>query len=192
MILLSVLLALRSGGDRYYLLKARKTDVRGSELFYFFRPSAFFKLLLFYVGYYLRKLTYAVLCLLPCGGVITLLLYYIEHGRGSFAVVTVLLAFSAVFLVNGIIYFLRLSSLLFTSRYLFAGGDFSSFGRLFRASAECVENKRGVILRRKLSLSGWFISCVLVFPVPFVQNYYKEQMAALADELIKNHYLQNG
>lgn len=191
MLLLFIFCALRSGSDRYYLLKTEKAGVKGRELFYFLRPSALAGTFVFYLNYYLRKLLYIVLCFLPCVGAVLFLFYYLEYGRASLAVSVVLSASAAVFLVNGIIYYFRFSSLLFVSRYLFASGNFTSWRKLFLFSAGCVEGKRGVILKQKLKLTGWFLSCILVFPASFVQNYYRETMAGLAKALMENRYLQN-
>ena len=77
MILLFVLSALRSGRDRYYFFKTRRTDVKGKEIFHFLRFSEFKGVLLFYVNYYLRKLLYIALCFLPSSVLTAFFFYYI-------------------------------------------------------------------------------------------------------------------
>ncbi len=186
MLLLFILCALRSGSDRYYLIKTQGNTVKGKEVFYFLRPSMLLSTLTFYLNYYLRKLFYILLCFAPSVVVAVLLFYYLKYGRASFAVAVVIFASAAVFFVNGIIYFLRFNALLFASRYYFACGNFTTFRQLFLSSARCIEDKRGVIFKERLRFAGWFLSCIFVFPVPFVQNYYRETMAHLADNLMEN------
>lgn len=185
MLLLLILCALRSGSDRYYLLKAQQNKIKGKEVFYFLRPSMFLKTFLFYLNYYLRKLSYLLLCFVPSAGVTVLLLFYLEYGRASLKIATVFFAFAIALFINGIIYFFRFNGFLFASRYCFALGNFSSYREIFTFSAKCVEGKRGEIIKERLRFIGWFISCILVFPVPFVQNYYRESMAGLARDLME-------
>lgn len=184
MLILFFLSALRSGSDRYYLLKTEKCNIKGSEIFHFLKPSVLCLTLKFYLNYYFRKLIFICICFLPSAVLAVCLFYYLKNGRASVAVSTVIFASALLLAVNGVIYFLRFNSFLFVSRYYFASGGFTTFRQLFSSSVKCIADKKGVIIKQKLRFTGWFISCILVFPIPFVQNYYRESMARFVKDLI--------
>ena len=186
MLLLFILCALRSGSDRYYLMKTESTDVKAGEVFYFFSPAKVFPVLKFYLNYYARKLLHFLLCFFPVVLTAFFLFYYLKYSRASYYVSLVTVFAMLSFTVNGIVYFFRFNALLFLSRYYFASESFVSYRQLFSDSSLRVKGKRWLILKKKLSFSGWFISCILVFPVPFVQNCYRETIARLAKDLMEN------
>lgn len=190
MLLLFILCALRSGSDRYYLMKTQSTRVKGSEVFYYLNPKRSISLLRFYFNYYLRKLLYIFLCFLPSLLTALLLYCYLKYSRASLYVSTVIFFAVLVLIFNGIVYFFRLNAFLFASRYYFASGNFNTYRELFRFSARCIEGKRWVVTKKRLGFFGWFLSCLLIFPTFFVQNYYRESMALLAGDLMKIQYLQ--
>ncbi len=184
MLVIFILCAFRSGTDRYYLKKARGEEVKGKELLYYLMPKNIPSLVAFYFGYWLRRILIALLCFFPSLVVLLYLFYYVNQREASLLVSAVLFFAALVFAVNGIFYFFRFSSFLFLSRYCFSSGAFTCLGKLFDFSYRQLEGKRGVVLRKKLGFVGWFLSCVLVFPVFFVRSYYMESMAKLANELM--------
>lgn len=183
-LLIFFLCAFRSGTDRYYLKKVTGESVKGKEVFFYFRPKNSLSLILFYINYWLRRMGVLLLCFLPFSLVTLFLFRYLQKNNASMTVSMILL-FSAIALaVNGAYYFFRLNSFLFPARYCFASGRYDSFRQLFNSSYRCMEGNAGSVFRKKLSFTGWFLLCFTVFPAVFVRNYYMEEMAEFASDLI--------
>ena len=186
MLIIFLLCAFRSGTDRYYLKKARGQKADGKDILFYLRLKNIPSLLAFYFNYWLRRLLVVLLCFFPFASVMLYLFYYINKGRASLPVSQALFFSALVFAVNGVFYFFRFNSFLFLSRYCFSSGAFSSLKKLFDFSFYRLEGRRGVVLRKKFSFIGWFLSCFFVFPVAFVRSYYMETMAKLANELMQD------
>lgn len=186
MVLIFIVLALKSGADRYYFKKAQGSVVKGSEVFYYLKPKSFLSVFAFYFNYFLRKLGIIILCFLPTFTVIAVLTFLIKNTSASFNVARILFAFAIFLFLNGVFFFLRLNSFLFLSRYYFVSGRFFNYSQLFSFSYGCIEGKRGLVFKKRLSFIGWFIACLLIVPAFFVQAYYRESLAELAKDLLEN------
>lgn len=184
MLIIFLLCAFRSGTDRYYMKKTRGERVDGKDILFYFSPKNIPSLVLFYLNYWLRRLLIALFCFLPFAAVMLYLFYYVNRGRASLFVSQALLFSALVFAVNGVFYFFRFNSFLFLARYCFSSGAYDSVGKLFDLCYRKLEGKRGAVFRKKLGFAGWFLSCLLVFPVVFVRSYYMETMAKLANKLM--------
>ena len=186
MLIIFLLCAFRSGTDRYYLKKARGQKADGKDILFYLKLKNIPSLVAFYFNYWLRRFIVALLCFLPFVSVVLYLFYYVNKGRASLFISQALFFSALIFAANGIFYFFRFNSFLFLSRYCFSSGSFTSLRKLFDFSFCKLEGRRGVVLRKKLSFIGWFLSCFLVFPVAFVRSYYMETMASLANELMQD------
>ena len=191
MLVLLLFCAFKSGADRYYLKKAAGLRAYGKDVFYYFGYKNIFRLVLFYLSLFTLKLLLLLFSFLPfiiCAFTVNHLL---NQGSISATLFNMLVIFTAVLFIHGLIFFFRFNSFLFIARYRFATGHPEKMKELFIFSFKCVEGKRREIFYKKLSFLPWVASCVLLLPIGFVRSYYSQSMAELAADLMKKH-LQNG
>lgn len=186
MLVLLLILAFRSGVDRYYLLTAQGNRVGAKDVFFYLRGKRIFTVALFYFNYFLRKLFVFLFCFSPVVISMLLLLYYIEKGGASLAVSVTALFVTVLFFLNSLVFFVRFNSLFFVARYCFASGNFSSYRQLFSFSYKCIDGKRRKVFLKKISFIPLFMCCIFLIPITFVRNLYAGTMAELAKDLMNN------
>ena len=79
--------------------------------------------------------------------------------------------------------FLRLAGLLFLAPYLHAAGV--SAAQSLRESMRVMKTHRQTLRRFRAGFFGWFLSCALLVPIPFVWGYYQQSAAVLATWLMQ-------
>lgn len=93
----------------------------------------------------------------------------------------------AVLFLAGIVVFALLTLRYFFAQYLFAGDYGYSAVDCMRYSRIHMKGHTGNVFLVILSFSGWFLSCLTLFPIAFVIPYFKAAMAACAQDIIDEH-----
>ncbi len=177
-------LAVKTGSDRYMLRRAQGVYASATDIFYYFRPSAFFSLFIFKLRIFLLRLWVYVLLNIPTL-LCAFLLRYLVSSRFSFAVSLVLCCGTAAFFLSGLYFYLRLTASLFLAEYYYIKGEYLSFRHLTGSSQNAMKDRSSELMRLRLSFSGWFLSCIFILPVGYVWGYYRQTLAAFADETMQ-------
>lgn len=185
MLLLILFCAFRSGSDRFYLKRAAGFKAGGKDVFFYFKSKRLFTLIAFYLNFYLRKLLVIAFCFFPFLVTVLFLNRLLAGSVASKGLTWVLIAVSATFFVNGLVFFFRFNSFFFLARYYFVSGGYKTFRQLFSFSFKQMAGRRGEVFRKRLSFVPWFFSCILLLPISFVRSYYNQSMADLAAYLME-------
>ncbi|MBQ7295905.1 MAG: hypothetical protein IJW86_06895 [Clostridia bacterium] len=176
--------ALKTGSDRYMLKKAQKVSAGTKDIFFYFAPKNLFSLL--FISFRTSVLRVLVFAFLNIPTVLcSLLLLTLSRSRFSAAVGAVLAAGCAVFFISSFWFYFRLTSSLFLVRYYFIKGEYINFRHLIASSQSAMHGKVNELCKLRLSFLGWFISCIFILPIGYVWGYYKQTMAAWANEIMK-------
>ena len=178
-----VWLQIRLGADRYFFRLADNKGARMSDIFYYFHPlrafSAFFyKALLSAV-----KLPFLLVALFP-----PLLCFFIVN-RLSYEGVSSLVALTLVvgcmlLSLNSVLFYRRVSGLLFLSDYIFISGEYLSFRQIFTFSVMTMKAHAKTLIRLKRSFYGWLLLCILILPAGYVWSYYRQTLAVAAAKFL--------
>ncbi len=186
-ILLSAVMAyivLKTGSDRYMLKRAENVHAGTKDIFYYFSPRNFFSLLSVSLRLFLIRFSVFVFLNIPTG-LCAFLLLSLSRSRFSAAVSAVLAAGCAAFFISSLWFYMRLTSSLFLVRYYFIKGEYLNFRHLTASSQNAMRGNIKSIRRLKLSFFGWFSLCVLILPIGYVWGYYRQTLAARANEIMK-------
>lgn len=176
--------ALKTGADRYMLKKAQNVCAGTKDIFYYFTPGNFISLFALSFRLMLIRITLFLFCNIPTAICVSLLIYLIKLSF-SMAVSAVIATGCTVFLISSFYFYLQLSSSLFLVRYYYIKGEYLNFRHLISSSQNAMHSKIKSLCRLKFSFSGWFMLCLLIFPLGYVWGYYKQTLAAYANEIIK-------
>ena len=180
---LTVCCQVRLGIDRYFLRQSQKKGATATDLFYYFRPRRAFEAICFCVKFRLLKTVWLVVALFPSAMCLAILAYICERGVSSLVAIVLGLG-TAAFLLSGICFYRNITASFFLAKYHFIAGDCLSFRQIISASEEGMRKRKTILLRLRLSFSGWFLLCFLLFPVGYVWGYYNQTLAVAADEFI--------
>ena len=177
----------RLGTDRYFLRQSQKKGATATDLFYYFRPRRAFEAMAFCVKYRLLKTVWLVVALFPSVICLAILVYICERGVSS--LVALVLSFGdAAFFLSGICFYRNVTASFFLAKYHFIAGDCLSFRQMICVSEESMRKRKSILLRLRLSFSGWFLLCFLLLPIGYVWGYYNQTLAAAADEFINSEH----
>ncbi len=176
--------AIRTGTDRYMLKKAQGVHADTKDIFFYFAPRKFFSLFMLSFRLFIIRLILFLFCNIPTA-ICTLLLFTLGRSTFSAAVSAVIAAGCLAFLISSVYYYSRLSSSLFLIRYYYIKGEYLNFRHLLSSSQNAMRSNTKALCRLKLSFAGWLMLCVLVFPIGYVWSYYKQTLAAWANEIMK-------
>ncbi len=184
MLSFSVYWQIRLGADRFFLRRSQKKGAAAGDIFYYFHPLRAFGAFSFCVRLGIIKLACFLVSFMPFGFCIGFLIFVSE--RGVSALVAAVLACGGVaFFFSGAVFYRSITSSLFLARYHFISGDCLSFKHLISSSQENMKNNRKTLLRLKRSFLGWFLLCLLLFPIGYVWSYYNQTLAVAAAEFIE-------
>lgn len=172
--------ALSMGTDRFMLKRAENFAAGAGDIFYYFAPKKLLSLCGFHLMVNSRKiliLSFLSIPTLICAGVF----YALCENGFSAAVCLIFAVFSLVFLLSEIITFRRISDTLFMARYVFIKGEYLNKKQLLSL---CDESEIKRLRQLRLSFSGWFLLCLLVFPLPYVWSYYRQSKACFASRVL--------
>lgn len=178
-----ILRQVRLGTDRYFFRRSQKKGPSATDIFYYFSPRRAIGAIGFCVRLRLLKLLWLAVAFFPFSICLILLLYAAKGGVSSL-VALVLAAGTVAFLLSGIYFYRNITASLFLARYHFISGDCLSFRQMISASQENMKNRRATLLKLKASFIGWFLLCLLIFPVGYVWGYYNQTLAVAANEFI--------
>lgn len=179
----SVITAIKYGADRFFFRRAQNKGASARDFFYYFKPLENIRLLCFALRLLLIKLLMAAVCFFPsllCG----FILVRLWQSSWSVKVSAVLVLSFAAFFINGIVFFLNFSSLLFLAPYHYIEGTYLNFSNIISMSAFTMEKKRHLLQKLRLSFVGWFALCFLIVPLGYVYAYYKQTLCVAADEFM--------
>lgn len=176
--------ALSTGSDRYMLKKAQNRYACTKDIFYYFSLNEFFRLFVLKLRLFIMRLALFVMLNIPTF-LCLFLLFSLVWNKFSFAVTLILSAGALVFLLSAVYFYMRLSASLFLAEYYYITGEYLSFRHLIASSQNAMRGKSGYLFRLKLSFLPWFLSCVFIFPLGYVWAYYRQTLAACAEEIMK-------
>lgn len=176
--------AMRFGSDRYMLKKAENVHADSRDIFFYFRLSEIIPLFAVNARLMLIRLVLFIFVNIPTGICLSLL-YFISEMNSSAAVVSIIAIGTALFLLSGIYFYLRLSSSLFLTKYYYIKGEYINFRHLISASFSAMKGRSNELFLLRVSFFGWFLSCVLLLPAGYVWGYYNQTLAAYANEIMK-------
>lgn len=179
-----ICLQLRLGTDRYFLRQSQKRGSSVADLFYYLRPRRAASAIAFSLRLGLIRALWLAVAAFPCGICLFLLLSASYRGV-SYLVAIVLSAGTAAFFLSGLCFYRSMSDSLFLARYHFISGDCLSFRQMISASQEGMKKKKALLLRLRLSFTGWFLLCLLILPAGYVWGYYNQTLAVAAKEFIE-------
>ena len=169
------------GCDRFMLKRAENFTSGAGDIFYYFAPSKLIVLCMFGLRFTLYKLRMLVLVFLPF--FLCLASFYSLCVQGfSAAVCGIFAVFSAVLFFVGFKTYGEISNSLFLVRYRFIKGGYVDFRHLLSQSQQDMSKMSGKLRKLKGSFMGWFLLCLLIFPLPYVWCYYRQTKACFAAE----------
>lgn len=172
------------GTDRYFFRQSRKKGASPKDLFYYFNPRRAFGALLFCVKLRFIRTLWLIVAAFPSAMCLLILLNIAE--KGVSALVALALAVGTIlFIFSGLCFYRNVTASLFLAKYHFIAGDCISFRQMICASEESMRQRKGTLLRLKLSFVGWFLLCLLILPVGYVWGYYNQTLAVAAGEFIE-------
>lgn len=169
------------GTDRFMLKRAENAVAGAGDIFYYFAPKRIFHMCAFVVRFNVRRFLIFLLLSVPfilCSFVF----YSLCRGGFSALVCSAFGVFSVVFLILAIDTFRKINDTLFLVRYRYIKGDYLNFRHLLSLSQQEMSDKITKLRRLKGSFVGWFLLCLLVFPLPYVWCYYRQTKACFAVE----------
>ena len=169
------------GTDRFMLKRAENTIAGAGDIFYYFAPKRMIKFCVFMLRFNIRKLL--VLALLSAPFLICAFVFYsLCSGGFSALVCSIFGLFSAVFLIVAVDAFRKINDTYFLVRYSYIKGDYLNFRHLLSKSQQEMSEKTAKLRKLKASFLGWFLLCLLIFPLPYVWCYYRQTKACFAAE----------
>lgn len=180
----SVFSSIRLGIKRFFLKKAQRKHPVAEDIFFYFKIKDFFKCLLYSVRISFIRLLILAFCLLPCGVCLTILYNFSLSGVSALVCMSLLITAVCLF-INGLVFYSAFFSSFFLCDYYFIDGTFVSFSHLIASSQKMLSGKKSLLMRLKLSFSGWFILCLLIVPLPYVWSYYNQCLAVAAVDFMK-------
>ena len=113
------------------------------------------------------------------------MVYFLSFSSAS-AGVYVITGFGCVLLFAvGIVFYLRFSSLLFLCPYLICSDEKISLKKSVSTSVKIMKDKKGELTAIRLKFMGYFLLCVLVFPVGYVWGRYRQAVSCAAIVFLK-------
>ena len=176
--------ALLLGSDRYMLKKAQNRYACTKDIFFYFRPFDFFRLLSLRLRLLTVRLALFILLNVPTV-LCAFMLFLFVRERFSLAVTLILSAGTLAFLFSALYFYMRLSASLFLAEYYYITGEYLSFRHLIASSQSAMKGCSGYLFRLKLSFLPWLLSCIFLLPLGYVWGYYRQTLAACADEIMK-------
>ncbi len=176
--------ALSMGTDRFMLKRAENVTSGAGDIFYYFAPKKLFSMCVFHLSVTIRKLI--ILTFLSIPTVICAVAFYILSDKGfSAAVCSIFAVFTLVFLLSQFTTYRRISDTFFLARYMFIKGEYLNKKQLLSVSQNDMVPHIKRLRHLRLSFFGWFVLCLLIFPLPYVWSYYRQSKSCFAAEIIK-------
>lgn len=180
-----VWLQMRLGADRYFFRLAENKGGVPGDIFYYFNPGRMLSVLILNTLITFIKIPFIILGFAPaflCFAFISVLSY---EGISVLVAVSLIVG-GALFCMNGIFLYRKISSLLFLADYIFISGEFVSLRQLVSVSATVMRGEQRSLFRLKRSFYGWFILCLSVVPIGYVWCYYRQTLAVAAAKFLEN------
>ncbi len=178
-------ISLRLSFCRYFLRRAQSKPVDAGDLFYYLKPRNFISAAAYLAVYSFIKILCFFLCFFPS---VALLYgtYALSEEELSLRVTIVSLLGVAVLTVAGGVCYSALTSGLFLCDCLFVKEKRITMGEIFELSQKMMKSNGKKLTALRFSFIGWFLLCLLVVPVWYVYPYYRQTMAVLANDIMKN------
>lgn len=182
--LLSIYGAIKLGTKRFFFRKAQRKNPSSQDIFFYFRPKNFFRCVFYSVRIGLIRLAIFLFCLSPCG--VCLYFVYNFSLSGVSALVCLSLFVTAVCLfINGAVFYSSFFSSFFLCDYYFIDGSFVTFSHLVASSQKMMIKRKSLLMKLRLSFTGWFLLCIFLLPFPYVWSYYNQCLAVAAVDFMK-------
>lgn len=172
------------GIKRYLFMNACKKKPTSRDIFFYFRPKAFFSAYFYSIKLFGVKALVFLFSFLPLAAC-SFAVYSFSH-LGVSALVCVSFVVTAVCLgISGSLFFGVFCSSYFLCDYYFIEGTYVSFRHLVSCSQSNMKDRKLLLSRLKFSFAGWLLLCFFILPIPYVWSYYSQSMAVAAAEFMK-------
>lgn len=182
--LFSVYSAIRLGTKRFFFRRAQRKKPTSQDIFFYFRPKSFFRCLFYSLKIGLIRLSIFMFCISPCA-VCIFLVYNFSHSGVSALVCLSLFVTAVCLFVNGTFFYISFFSSFFLCDYYFIDGSFVSFSHLVASSQKMMLHRKSLLIKLRLSFTGWFLLCIFLLPLPYVWSYYNQCLAVAAKDFMK-------
>ncbi len=176
---------IKLGTDRFFLRRAQKKGSTAADIFYYFHPIRAVGAFGFSVKMLFLKLSLLLFMLIPFALCVITLLSLLQKNVSALVALTLFVG-SLVYLASALIYYRKLTCSLFLAKYYYIQGEYICFAHLTASSQSAMKNKTKELAKIRRSFYGWFILCILLFPVGYVWSYYNQTMAVAGDSFMNN------
>lgn len=176
--------ALRLGSDRYMLKRAQGVHADTRDIFFYFRPAQATSLIGHSTALLIIRLLLFLLVNIPAV-LSSLLVYFLARSSASALVLTIIALSSIAFFISALYFYSLLSASLFLVKYYYIKGEYLCLRHLVSSSADAMKGRSRELFLLRLSFTGWFFSCLFIFPIGYVWSYYNQTLAAYGDEIMK-------
>lgn len=173
------------GADRCRFEKVKCGNSGVLKMFSFFSIRLSFKALKLGLCVLALRLCFAVAAFAPAAASTATAVFALKRGCSAAVALGLLVCTALLFVLGGVLYF-RLGALLFLCRYFFVDNPSLRAGECVERSASLMKRNIGRLFALRLSFLFWFLSCLLIIPVPYVVTFYKQTQAVMAFEFIYN------
>lgn len=175
---------------RWYRLLAYGGKPSLIELFHFFSSGRnYLRALWLHLNLTVRTYLWAAVFFAVPGAIFAASVLQINHssvaGQTAGALATVGIAFSAVLTLLAMIFYCAFINKYFLAFYLICEDDSLSVRQAIRSSAAFTRGSRFGLLWFTLSFTGWYLLCIVFFPVFYVFPYVNAAFAMYAKHLIE-------
>ena len=168
-----------SSAGRYFYKRAMGENTDIGDVFYYLSFDVFVTNFLFRLKLSLAKLVCFTFCFLPLTSVF-FFLYRTAYSGASVLVIVVMTFTAVIFLITGIIYYCKFSSLLFLCPYIFYVDNSKSFFEIVSESQGIMKKRVKSLNKIRVSFIPSFILCVFLVPAIYVWSVYNQTKAVAA------------
>ena len=179
-----VFYCLSSSVTRCFMKRASGESILIDDIFYYFISRRAFENFGLRISLSFIKLAALLFFQLPFA-VCVKVLHYLLFSSVSLQISVIVTAAALVFFTVGIVFYRLFSCLLFLCPFLICSQGQKSVKSILQTSVNIMKDNIWELMRIKLSFTGYFLLCVLIFPVGYVWVYYRQTMTLAAQKFIK-------
>lgn len=179
------LIPFRYGSDIWFYENAKKTRLPLKQLFSFYNfrksPSSL-KIIMLVEA---KKLLCTSFFLLPSTVITGYIFYALREGMGVKMLMSLIIGGVLLFF-TGVFFAFVFSQRYFLAPYIMYENENCKASEAVKLSSEIMENRCFETAFFKLSFSGWFLLCLLIFPTLYVYPFYKMSNSLKAVSILAN------
>lgn len=164
---------------------SKKNRMKLSRLFYFYRPSWFFKSVWLYFSLLCVKFLWLLLYFFPCAAMSAYLVFSLQNGISKTMLLLVSASIGISFLSGSYFSFVTFQRYDLCYILYYENTGISPFETL-KLSAMLMDEHCFKLAKLKLSFLPWMLSCALILPAFYVYPYYKISVSYFRNNILSN------